>query len=402
MKRPKVLKKANPKDSDMPQEQRQSGLDLDGLLASIPHDLAQQFGQAGLRQLPSSDDLRAAIESNLNQKLLGAYIPLAERERLLERIFDQMTGLGVLEPLMRDRHITEIMVNGPKEVFVERNGQVEEAPVQFRDEKQLTDLILHIFSRANRPIHDWQPISDLCLDDGSRANAVLAPIAVNGPVLTIRKFCGIRHQSDALIAQDMLPASLLADLEEAIRQRQNIIICGGTGTGKTTLLNVLSAAIPAHERVLTIEDSLELQLSNRQHLVQLECRKQQQGPSCDMSQLIRAALRMRPDRLIVGEVRGSEAYDLMISMNTGHRGTLSTVHANSCQEVFSRLSALILESSRLPYEAILENLYQSLDLIVHIQRSPNGFRYVDEVVRIDRSTQPYQLIPIYRRTYVSS
>ena len=379
---------------------RTSPPDFEALCTEIP---AQLLARLGAGALPHGGELEALIADEVNQRLLGADIALERRRRLIRRIYDQIQGLDVLQPYMDHPDITEIMVNGPDTIFIEEAGRLYAAPERFRNREHLTDVIVHFFSRENRAINYWQPIADLRLPDGSRANAVLPPVAPDGPILTIRKFTGIRHEGPALVASGMLSQQALDYLEQAVRRRETLFICGGTGTGKTTLLNVLSQAIPADERIVTIEDSAELQLPGRSNLVRLECRPASSdgGGEVSMTALIRSALRMRPDRLIVGEVRGAEAYDLMVSMNTGHRGTLCTVHANSCADLLPRLATLVLEHSRLPYEAVRRELAASIDLIVLITRRPGGSRVVSEICRVTRDAAgDAQLTPLLRREEV--
>lgn len=336
--------------------------------------------------------LKALIAEQLSQELGKQKLGFARHQNLVDEIFNQMRGLDVLQPLMEDRRITEIMVNGPDKIFIESDGRLRQTELKFRDEAHLTDVIVHFFSRANRPINFRQPIADMRLPDGSRANAVLPPVAANGPIFTIRKFTGIKLSSQALVATDFISPDCLDYLAEAIRRRESILISGGTGSGKTTLLNVLSAEIPARERVVTIEDSSELQLQGHDNVVSLEARLP--GPDgsgqISIADLIKTALRMRPDRIIVGEIRGSEAYDLLSSMNTGHPGTLCTGHANSCHDMVGRLANLVLQASTLPYDTILRDVASAINLLVHIQRTAEGKREISEV---------YRLIPDHQSIY---
>ncbi|MDI9470767.1 MAG: ATPase, T2SS/T4P/T4SS family, partial [Bacillota bacterium] len=364
-------------------------VDLCLLETQIPRTLIERLGTAAL---PQGEELGRLIADEVHHRLIGTRVPLDERRRLIRTIQNEMSGLDVLQAFMERPEVTEIMVNGPEHVFIEEDGRIRPAGVRFRDREHLTDVIVHFFSRENRAINYWQPLADLRLPDGSRANAVLPPIAPDGPILTIRKFTGIRHEGPALLASGMLSAEALDFLYQAVRQRRTIMISGGTGTGKTTLLNVLSQAILPAERVVTIEDSAELQLVGRENLVRLECRPQGaegQGEIA-MSQLIRTALRMRPDRLIIGEVRGAEAYDLMVSLNTGHRGTLCTVHANTCRHLLPRLASLVLENSQLPYEAIRRELGAAIDYIVQIVRESDGRRLVQEICRVEQAADGFE------------
>lgn len=336
--------------------------------------------------------LKGLIAEHLSAELGNQTLGLGLHREMVSEIFNQMRGLDVLQPLMEDRRVTEIMVNGPNHIFIEADGRLRQTDLKFRNEAHLSDVIVHFFSQANRPINFRQPIADMRLPDGSRANAVLPPVATDGPIFTIRKFTGIKLSGDALVATDFISRDCLDFLGEAIRKRESIMISGGTGSGKTTLLNVLSAEIPARERVVTIEDSSELQLQGHENIVRLEARLA--GPDgsgqISIADLIRTALRMRPDRIIVGEVRGAEAYDLLSSMNTGHPGTLCTGHANSCHDMVSRLANLVLQASNLPYETILREVASAINILVHIRRTAEGKREISEV---------YRLLPDHRSIY---
>ncbi len=328
--------------------------------------------------------LKGLIAEQLRVELGSQVLGLGLHHEMVEDIFNQMRGLDVLQPLMEDRRVTEIMVNGPYRIFIEADGRLRQTELKFRNTAHLTDVITHFFSQANRALNFRQPIADMRLPDGSRANAVLPPIATDGPIFTIRKFTGIKLSGEALVATDFISKECLGFLGEAIRRRESIMISGGTGSGKTTLLNVLSSEIPARERVVTIEDSCELQLQGHENLVRLEARLP--GPDgsgqITIADLIKTALRMRPDRIIVGEVRGAEAYDLLSSMNTGHPGTLCTGHANSCRDMVSRLANLVLQVSNLPYESILREVATAINILVHIRRTAEGKREISEVYRL--------------------
>lgn len=331
------------------------------------------------------------IENELN---------IAQRLDLEERIFNRFRRLDILQPLLDDQHITEIMVNKFDEIFYEKNGKLFQSPERFKDRDDLENIITSFFAKYNVPLSNSTPMNSLRLEDGSRANAVLPPIAQDSPVLTIRKFTGIRPNLENLIASKFLSRDLAEYLIRAVRQHQAIIIGGGTGTGKTTLLNILSAYIPENERIITIEDSPELQLQNRKNWVKLVTRDN--GPdgsgAVTSSALIRNALRMRPDRIIVGEVRGSESYDMLQAAMSGHPGTLCTVHGNNCLSMFLRTADLILSSSKMQYEVILRQLTDAFDLLIHIKRDENGHRYINEVRKIIPSEETiFDLIePDYR------
>lgn len=282
----------------------------------------------------------------------GAYLPLKERLCLRKELFDSFRRLDILQELVDDPTITEIMVNGTEHIFVERQGRVEELEKHFDSVGQLEDLIQQIVSRVNRTVNLASPIADARLEDGSRVHVVLAPVALNGPILTIRKFPE-PITMERLIELKSISREAAAFLQKAVERGLNIFISGGTGSGKTTILNAMSGYIPQEERVITIEDSAELQIRHVTNLVSLETRVENRDGSQEISMrdLIRASLRMRPDRIIVGEVRGGEALEMLQAMNTGHDGSLSTGHANSAKDMLSRLETMVLMAAELPLAA---------------------------------------------------
>ncbi len=327
--------------------------------------------------------LQALITDEVNLRLLGQHVDLRSRKNLIKDLFNALHGLDILQPLIEDPTITEIMVNGPNNIFVEREGRIEACELTFDNKEHLSDVLQHFFALGNKNLNLSHPIADLRLADGSRANAVLAPLAPDGPILTIRKFTGVKPDAASLLQHGFLSAFAMETLKQAVIRRESIFICGGTGTGKTTLLNVLSNYIPKNERVITVEDSAELQLQGLSNLVRLESRSPgPEGGGIDIAQLIRTAMRMRPDRIIVGEVRGAEAFDMLTAMNSGHPGTLCTGHANSCADMMRRLCNMILSNSALPYEAIKENLAASIQYLVHIRRNADGSRRLSEICRV--------------------
>ena len=273
------------------------------------------------------------------------------------------------------------MVNGPDNIFYEKKGKLYKSDIRFKDASTLQTVISCFFANQNRPLNEANPISDLRLPDGSRANAVLPPVAPDGPIVTIRKFTGISHDIVSLIRQGFISEEAARFLCECVKNKKTVFLCGGTGSGKTTFLNTLSSFIPKDERVITIEDSAELNLIGISNLVRMEARLP--GPDgsgeVNIGTMIRAALRMRPDRIIVGEVRGTESADMMHALNTGHPGSMCTGHANSCIEMLERLAGMVMAGSSLPYEAIVTQLAMGIDLIVHITRNKEGRRYIDEI-----------------------
>ena len=333
---------------------------------------------------PSDDRLKEIISEVIGIDSSTGSLPLEQKRALALSVFNSLRRLDVIEPLMEDPSITEIMVNGPDKVFYEKGGKLYKTDIRFKDAESLKTVISCFFANRNRPLNEANPISDLRLPDGSRANCVLPPVAPDGPIVTIRKFTGISHDIVTLIRQGFISEEAARFLCECVKNKKTVFLCGGTGSGKTTFLNVLSSFIPPDERVVTIEDSAELNLQGIDNLVRMEARLP--GPDgsgeVNIGMMIRAALRMRPDRIIVGEVRGSESADMMHALNTGHRGSLSTGHANSCLEMLERLTGMVMAGSSLPYDAIMTQLSMGIDIMIHITRDRTGRRYVDEICSV--------------------
>ena len=330
---------------------------------------------------PSDDRLQEIIADVISDETVGIDIPLEDKRELALNVFNSLRRLDVIEPLMQDPDVTEIMVNGPDNIFYEKKGKLYKSDIRFKDAATLQTVISCFFANQNRPLNEANPISDLRLPDGSRANAVLPPVAPDGPIVTIRKFTGISHDIVSLIRQGFISEEAARFLCECVKNKKTVFLCGGTGSGKTTFLNTLSSFIPKDERVITIEDSAELNLIGINNLVRMEARLP--GPDgsgeVNIGTMIRAALRMRPDRIIVGEVRGTESADMMHALNTGHTGSMCTGHANSCIEMLERLAGMVMAGSSLPYEAIVTQLAMGIDLIVHITRNKEGKRFIDEI-----------------------
>jgi len=307
-----------------------------------------------------------------------------EREQLVLEVEHETFGLGPLEPLMQDPTVSDILVNGCKEVFIERRGKLERTRVIFRDNSHLLQVIERIVSGVGRRVDESSPMVDARLPDGSRVNAIIPPLALDGPVLSIRRFAADPYRMADLVEFGTLTSSLAEIIRAAVQARLNILVSGGTGAGKTTMLNVLSNAIPNTERIVTIEDSAELQLQ-QEHVVRLETRPpniEGQG-AVTQRDLVRNALRMRPDRIVVGEVRGSEVLDMLQAMNTGHDGSLSTVHANSTRDALSRIETMVLMAGvSLPVRAMRDYIASALDLMVHLARLSDGTRKVTRVTEI--------------------
>jgi pilus assembly protein CpaF len=309
-----------------------------------------------------------------------------DRERLAAEITDDALGHGPLERLLADDSVTEIMVNGPYDIWIERQGRLYETNVRFDDESHLRRIINKIVAEVGRRVDESSPMVDARLPDGSRVNIIIPPLSLSGPIITIRKFTQNKLQLDDLIRNGTIGAEAVDFLERCVLAELNILISGGTGSGKTTLLNALSAAIPDTHRIITIEDAAELQLTQR-HVLRLEARmKNVEGEGeVIIRDLVRNSLRMRPDRIIVGEVRGAETLDMLQAMNTGHDGSLSTVHANSPRDALARVETMVLMAGfELPVRAIRQQVSSALDLIVHLERLEDGARRVTEITEVQR------------------
>ena len=317
----------------------------------------------------------------------AAPLAAAQRDAVVARILRDTVGLGPLEDLLADPAVEEVMVNGPDRVYVERGGRIEPTDVAFADEEELRNAIERILAPLGRRVDELSPMVDARLADGSRVNVVIPPLAIDGPALSIRRFGAHRPGPRELVQLRTLDEPQLGLLGRAVAERRSILVSGGTGSGKTTLLNALSSFIAAGERVVTIEDAAELRLQQR-HVVRLESRP----PSVEgrgevaIRDLLRNALRMRPDRIVIGEVRGAEALDLLTALNTGHAGALSTVHANSPADALRRLETLALMAGvGLPHQAIAEQVRRGLDLVVHLERRADGSRRVAEIAEVARA-----------------
>ena len=314
----------------------------------------------------------------------GLALTRAERVRMLEQITDEIVGLGPLEPLLRDESITEIMVNGPRQVYIERSGRIEMANVTFQNDDHVMRIIDRIISPIGRRVDESSPMVDARLVDGSRVNAVIPPISLVGPIITIRKFAASPLTVEDLIRFGTSTPEMFDFLKACVEARLNIFVSGGTGSGKTTMLNILSSFIPNDERIVTIEDAAELQL-RQEHVVTLEARPANiEGKGAiPIRELVRNSLRMRPDRIIVGEVRSGEALDMLQAMNTGHDGSMSTGHANTPRDMLSRLETMVLMAGvDLPLRAIREQISSAVDLIVHQNRLKDGTRKITNITEV--------------------
>src|SRR6187431_2316243 len=313
----------------------------------------------------------------------GLALTRAERVRMLEQITDEIIGLGPLEPLLRDESITEIMVNGPRQVYIERSGKLELTNVVFQNDDHVMRIIDRIIAPIGRRVDESSPMVDARLTDGSRVNAIIPPLSLVGPVLTIRKFAASPFTVDDLIRFGTATPDMFDFLKACVEARLNVFVAGGTGSGKTTTLNVLSSFIPNDERIVTIEDAAELQL-RQEHVVTLESRPPNiEGKGAiPIRELVRNALRMRPDRIIVGECRSGEALDMLQAMNTGHDGSMTTVHANSTDDVIKRLEVLVLMAVDLPVVSIHRQIASAIDVVVQITRLPGGRRKVSQISEV--------------------
>ncbi len=333
----------------------------------------------------SDEELEDRIEEIVMKFLGGREVSLDEKVDIVERVFSSIRGLGLLDLIMKDDSITEVMINGPKEIFIEKNGRLQQLKDQFDSERQLEDIIQRIVGLAGREVNQANPIVDTRLQDGSRVNVVLPPISLKGPIVTIRKFSKQPMTIQQLIKYGSITQEIADVLELLVRAKYNIIVSGGTGSGKTTFLNALSNYIPHDERIITIEDSAELQITGVDNLVSLETRNANSSGSgaITMQDLIKSALRMRPERIIVGEVRGAEALDMLQAMNTGHDGSLSTGHANSTKDMLSRLETMVLRGAdNLPLQAVQQQIASAVDIIIQLSRLRDKSRKTMEITEV--------------------
>jgi pilus assembly protein CpaF len=364
------------------------------------------LGKIDLEKLTSLEDVRARaqVQQVIQDLIVDLETPLstAERDRLAREVLQEVFGLGPLEPLLQDATINDILVNTYRKVYVERAGKLEKTNVVFKDDAHLSHIIDKIVSQVGRRIDESSPMCDARLPDGSRVNVIIPPLAVDGPILSIRRFGKIPIGPEQLLANRTVTAPIFEALKAAVRGKLNIVISGGTGAGKTTLLNVLSGYISDTERIVTIEDSAELQLQ-QEHVVRLECRPPNvEGKGAvRQRELVINALRMRPDRIIVGEVRGEEALDMLQAMNTGHDGSLTTIHANTPRDAVARLETMALMSNlNLPEKALRQQIASAIALVVQIARMSDGTRritYVSEITGMTGDVVAMQDIFVFEK-----
>ncbi len=380
------LSRRNPKISaDQAKSEHESNLYHD-LKSKIHERLIETIDVSVLTQLNGNDALEEAIEATIRHLISEERLPLTstERDNLAQEVLYETLGLGPLEPLLSDPLVNDILVNGSQSVWIDRDGKLMETAIRFKDDHHLLHIINRIVARIGRRIDESSPIVDARLPDGSRVNAIIPPLALDGPVLSIRRFRPVPFAFEDLIGRAALTQNMADFLTQAVRARLNILISGGTSAGKTTLLNVLSSYIGDHERIVTIEDTAELRLQQR-HVIRLESRPANTEGSGAVGQreLVKNALRMRPDRIVVGEVRGPEALDMLQAMNTGHEGSLTTVHSNSSRDALSRIETLVLLSGvDLSQRSIREQIGSAFDLVVQVKRLSDGTRRVVSITEI--------------------
>ena len=368
------------------QTRRKREAAMAALRAQVHERLVEELGEdilfGDVREDKTLKAISTVVESVVENN--GMVMHRAERERVIEELSHEILGLGPIEPLIRDPEINEVMVNGPDSVYVERAGRLEKTAVRFKDKTHVLRIIEKIVSPLGRRIDEASPMVDARLKDGSRVNAIIPPLALTGPCLTIRKFSKDPFQVEDLIGFGTISREIATFLESCVRARLNIIVSGGTGSGKTTTLNVLSSFIPADERIVTVEDAAELQL-RQDHVVTLESRPPNiEGKGhVSIRDLVRNCLRMRPDRIVIGEVRGGEALDMLQAMNTGHDGSITTAHSNSPRDTLARIETMVLMAGMdLPLRAIREQICSALDLIVHQERLKDGTRRITHITEV--------------------
>jgi len=331
------------------------------------------------------EELEEQIENIVSKRLDGMYCSIEQRVSIVQQVYSSIRGFGLLDSILSDDTITEVMINGPENVFIEQNGRLFKMDKQFESQRRLEDIIQRIVGLAGREVNQANPICDTRLPDGSRVNVVLPPIALCGPTITIRKFSKTPMTIEKLIKYGSITQEIADKLELLVKAKYNIFIAGGTGSGKTTFLNALSNYIPRDERVITIEDSAELQITGVDNLVSLETRNANASGAGEITirDLIKSSLRMRPERIVVGEVRGGEALDMLQAMNTGHDGSLSTGHANSTEDMLSRLETMVLQGAAgLPLEAIRQQIASAVDIIIHLSRLRDKSRKTMEITEV--------------------
>lgn len=359
------------------------------MATEINQDLVLKIKKIVTDELPlsklSDEELTSEIEAIVDEQTRDQYYSINFRVELVQQVYSSIRGFGLLDSIISDDSITEVMINGPDNVFIEKSGKLIKLNASFESQRRLEDIIQRIVGLAGREVNQANPICDTRLPDGSRVNVVLPPIALCGPTLTIRKFSKTPMTIEKLIEYGSITQEIADKLEMLVRAKYNIFISGGTGSGKTTFLNALSNYIPKDERVITIEDSAELQITGIDNLVSMETRNANASGAgaITIRDLIKSSLRMRPERIVVGEVRGGEALDMLQAMNTGHDGSLSTGHANSTEDMLSRLETMVLQgASGLPLQAIRQQIGSAIDIIIHLSRLRDKSRKTMEITEV--------------------
>ncbi len=347
----------------------------------------------------TNEQLEEEILRCIEKEFRDSYITIREKASIADQVLSSIRGLGLLDSIIADDNITEVMINGPKDIFIEKAGRVQRLNEEFESEEKLEDIVQKIVALSGREVNEANPIVDTRLQDGSRVNVVLPPISLSGPIVTIRKFSKEPMTIEKLIAYNSITREIADKLEILVKAKYNIFIAGGTGSGKTTFLNALSNYIPHDERVITIEDSAELQITHVDNLVRLETRNANTAGvgAVTIRDLIKSSLRMRPERIVVGEVRGAEALDMLQAMNTGHDGSLSTGHANSTKDMLSRLETMVLQGAEgLPLPAIRQQISSAVDIIIFLSRMRDRSRKTLEITEIlDVVDGEIRLNPLY-------
>lgn len=369
---------------------------MEGLYQTIRHKVYQNLD---VGHDITDDELYQVIDRCIYEASREKIISIRQKEELRSRLYNSIKKLDILQELLDDDEITEIMVNGTECIFYEKHGRIKKWDRQFESEEKLADIAQRIAAMSNRMVNEASPIVDTRLNDGSRVNIVLPPVAIDGPVITIRKFYDTPLTIERLIELGSITPEASCFLEKLVKSRYNIFISGGTGSGKTTFLNVLSDYIPSDERVITIEDSAELQLHNISNMVRLEARmaNAEGGNAVSIRDLIKSSLRMRPDRIVVGEVRGAEALDMLQAMNTGHDGSLSTGHGNSPKDMLTRLETMVLMGMSMPVDAIRTQIASAIDIIVHLARQRDKSRKVVQIAEVGNyQNGEIELTPLFK------
>ncbi len=371
--------------------------DLQAIARQVQVRLAHMMDS---QRLYTDEDFQEAIETCVVKEMENTYLTREEQQQVTDTVLNATRKFDFLQPYLEDETVTEIMINGIKDIFVEKNGSIQRVTVEDLTEDKLYEIIQNMVSKANRTVNESSPIVDISLPDGSRANIVLKPLAVNGPCVTIRKFPRDPLMMEHLIENGTITRELAAFLQEMVQTKQNILVSGGTSSGKTTMLNVLSQCIPSVERIVTIEDSVELQLRQANNLVTLEVRNKNHEGAGEISirDLVKTSMRMRPDRILVGEVRDGAALDMIQALNTGHDGSMSTIHANSAEDALLRLETMALSAAVIPLEAIRRQIATAIHIVIHMERDAQLHRVVRNVIAVQGiENGNYRTHEVYRR-----